>query len=746
MREMLKKCLLFAVVAVSLSTVNASRYTYKSSNADGDLLINQKKIYDLFLYVSQPFTDTEYFAAGHNYDIFSHIAYYTNREVVEEFMCRYKAGFLHKDALFTYYNQEHRDELVSLYRLFYAAKDFSTFYKTAAWARIHMNPALFTTALISAISSRDDCKFISFPYISEICPNAFFDSKIIYNAQQIAMTHGASGFSDKKVDTDSTVETYHLYSNFSNSYPNWAYKSEHPLAYFTNDIKLNNYYYYFRMAFPFFISTNHYNTSKMFRGKIYFFIHQQLMARYFLERYSNGFTDVEYFNLDKFILPPFYDSFVFPNGVPMPRRDWWNVVPAHKLKYFEYLKKLEIRIMEAIDSGYFYDESGKQVSFDTPEGLNYLGNIIEGNYDSFNLKYYGSFDALARNVFGAHYDHRYKNYNVPSALQYFATSMKDPAFYRIYYKIVEFYYRHKSLLGHYPKHEVEFSGVKFENVDIGKLITFFENKHYFINNAVNVGSWKNGQSFVIKAHQYQLNYKPFSYKFTINSDKMTKAVIRIFLGPASYEEQYDDYSHFLHFNSKFFMVDEFEVHLKEGTNSIERYSNEAIQHNKSHYSFDQFYKKLNQAIEDKESFELPQHEISFPHNLYLPKGSPDGKKFKFFFYIGPCESTITYELPVFGKRVLYSNNLGFPLDRPVSPFFFQLGNIYVKDTFIYHKKDYEFSDYHDESHTNYFVNEHHTTTDFFKSQPHKNSEFTNENDEFSTKRSDRARSFNFMHI
>jgi hypothetical protein len=109
---------------------------------------------------------------------------------------------------------------------------------------------------------------------------------------------------------------------------------------------------------------------------------------------------------------------------------------------------------------------------------------------------------------------------------------------------------------------VEFSGVKIENVDVSKLITYFENKDYYINNAVNVGSSKSGQSFTIKAYQYRLNYKPFSYKFTINSDKATKAVVRIFFGPSYSGDSIDDYSYFLRYYNYFFMADEFEVSCK----------------------------------------------------------------------------------------------------------------------------------------------------------------------------------------
>lgn len=85
---------------------------------------------------------------------------------------------LKKDALFTYYKQEQREEMMMLYRLFYFAKDFNTFYKTACWARLHMNPGMFTTAFTTAVIYRDDTKFIRLPAIYEIYPNMFFDSKV----------------------------------------------------------------------------------------------------------------------------------------------------------------------------------------------------------------------------------------------------------------------------------------------------------------------------------------------------------------------------------------------------------------------------------------------------------------------------------------------------------------------------------------------------------------------------------------
>ena len=98
---------------------------------------------------------------------------------------------------------------------------------------------------------------------------------------------------------------------------------------------------------------------------------------------------------------------------------------------------MEIRLSEAVDSGFVIDKMGKQVNLMTVEGLNILGNLIEGNYDSINLQYYGSYDALARDILGMNYQTKNKNNYIPSSLQLWGSSMKDPAFYRLYNKIVQ---------------------------------------------------------------------------------------------------------------------------------------------------------------------------------------------------------------------------------------------------------------------------------------------------------------------
>ena len=103
---------------------------------------------------------------------------------------------------------------------------------------------------------------------------------------------------------------------------------------------------------------------------------------------------------------------------------------------------MESRISAAIDSGFIIDTTGKMINIYTDEGLDILGNIIEGNMDSCNLNFYGSIDLLARKILGCNFEPSTSYQIVPSALEFHSTSMRDPAIYRFYKRIVKYYARY----------------------------------------------------------------------------------------------------------------------------------------------------------------------------------------------------------------------------------------------------------------------------------------------------------------
>ena len=228
-------------------------------------------------------------------------------------------------------------------------------------------------------------------------------------------------------------------ANYSGWYTYHGYLAEEQLSYFTEDIGLNSLYFYFKHETPFWMNSSQHNLHKDIRGEVYYYGHKQLLARYYMERLSNGMSEIENFDWRAPIQTAYYPTIVHPNGLPFPQRPTGSYIPTYKYEYVQEVDEIETRLKMAIDSGYVIDKHLKPIAINTHEGLNMLANIIEGNEDSINLQLYGSLDHLAKNIFGYNLDPVNKYMIVPSALQTFTTSMRDPAFYRIYKKIISGY-------------------------------------------------------------------------------------------------------------------------------------------------------------------------------------------------------------------------------------------------------------------------------------------------------------------
>ncbi|XP_033355374.1 hexamerin-like [Bombus vosnesenskii] len=675
---MFKLTLLAALVAICV----AHSISFSGSRtADMDFLHKQKKIFDLLLYVRQAdLSDAEWYDIGRNYNMETNMDMYKDKNVVQKFFWWYKQGmFLVRDAIFTPFNTEHMYEMRMLFELFYNAKDFQTFYKTACWARLHMNSDMFTTAFSVAVFYRSDCKYMRLPAIYEIYPNYFFDSSVIQEAQYLKMSQGTGAGMGN-------IETYVVTANYSSSYMMPYMDDEYKLDYFMEDIGINAYYYYIRQIFPFWMSSSKYNMPKEIRGQFYYFIHQQLLARYFLERMSNDLGKIEDFDWNKSIYPGYFSTMMYPNGIPFPQRDRYSALPYYKYKYLKEINALELRIMDAIDSGYLIDQYGKKVDIYTSEGLNILGNVIEGNVDSCNTRFYGMYDALARDILGFNFDFYNKNKVIPSVLQSYCTSMRDPAFYMLYKKIMTYFFRYKKFQPQYSQSELQVPGVKFESVNIDKLNTYFDTCDTLISNAVSVDSFKGGMYLRLKARRACLNYQPFTYKININSDKEMKGMLRIFLGPA-FDEVQQDMIYLQKYHYYFVEMDRFAVNLHSGSNSIERRSSESLTTAPGMMSSDIYYDKLNKAISGSEPFTYSERMFGFPERFTLPRGKPEGLRYKMFFFLSSLEenSMNSYEMPLYGKMMFDNMPFGFPLDRPMFAWNYTIPNMFFKDVYIYNR-------------------------------------------------------------
>lgn len=632
---------------------------------------------------------------------------YTNVEAVREFVTYHKTGLLPMNEIFTIYNEHHRDQVVALFHVFFYAKDFETFYKSLVWARFHVNEGMFIYALTVAMFHRQDTRGIELPAPYEIYPFYFFNVETIQQAQNYKM----QGFYGMKKVED--VNSLIIPTNYTD-YDYYMTNIENKISYFTEDIGLNTYYYYFHADYPFWMTGKNYNMVRERRGEQYLFTHQQLLARYYLERLSNDMGTIPEFSFYEPIKTGYYPALRYYNGAFFTNRDnYYHIYTERNYYDIDIVTDYEHRIRDAIDLGYIIMPDGTHLDLTKPTSIEYLGNLIQYNDDSPNRRFYGYFIWMSKLLLGGSvtdlhtfkFDHKV----LPSVLEHYETTLRDPIFWQLYKRIIKFYWQFKDTLPYYKKSEIMFDGVKIQSVDMGKLVTYFDKFDSDITNAVDVEvfdkksisiektsdlfkfgkvSHYNGEDFVIKARQFRLNHMPFTFNLHVHSDRVVKSVVRVYLGP-----KYNEFGHVYDVNENrenFVLLDSFHHDLVVGDNIVTRDSSEFTWYVKDTTTYFDLYKTTMLVNEGKSKWELTDYtegRFGIPDRLMLPKGKKGGMAFQFYFIVTPY-------MPATDGHYIDSLPFGYPFDRKIDETIWFTPNMYYYDVNIFHKKEVEVNTVH----------------------------------------------------
>lgn len=241
--------------------------------------------------------------------------------MVKTFLDNLKIGFLPRGEVFTLHVDRQLKEVVTMFHMLYYAKDFTTFIKTACWMRLYLNEGMFVYALTVAVRHREDCKGIILPPPYEIYPYFFVRADVIQKAYLLKMRKGlldphlVDFYGIKKTDKD-------IYIIDENIYDRRVYlNDEDRLRYFTEDIGLNTYYYYFHVDYPFWMKDQIMDTKFVHRRwELTFYVYQQILARYYLERLSNGLGDIIDLSWHRPIRKGYWPWMILHNGVQLPVR------------------------------------------------------------------------------------------------------------------------------------------------------------------------------------------------------------------------------------------------------------------------------------------------------------------------------------------------------------------------------------------------------------------------------------------
>lgn len=322
-----------------------------------------------------------------------------------------------------------------------------------------------------------------------------------------------------------------------------------------------------------------------------------------------------------------------------------------------------------------------------------LGNIIEANHDSPNYQYYGPIQVFARHLLGYSYQPLNHHKLAPSALEHYETSLRDPAFYQLYKKLILYFYRYQTHQPAYTKEEIQHKEFTVNKFEIDRLVTYFDHFDADLTNAVYTSS--NGDDdFHVRVKQQRLNHKPFTYRVHVHSEKDAKVSVRVFLGP-----KYDEYGRYINISENrvnFVIFDQFEHDLKQGENEIQRHSYESPFYGPDRTTYDVLYKKVVAAAEQPESFEYDWTEATanFPQRFQLPHGSTDGTPYQFFVIVYPHVpysgvKHLQQYPPKVGTGSVISDDfsLGYPFDRFIhhEHYFHHAPNVHFEEVKVYHR-------------------------------------------------------------
>ncbi|KAL0821717.1 hypothetical protein ABMA28_005143 [Loxostege sticticalis] len=682
---------LASLVALALAgTVPVSPFNTEVKTYNIEPLTKEKqyKVLELFEAINQVNKHAGYYKIGSEYDIKANIEHYENKEVVEKFFKLYQKGFLPKYQLFSIFDEKMKTEAKALYDLFYYAKDFDTFYKTAAWARVHLNEGYFAYAFYVALIQRVDTKDLVFPAFYEIWPE-FYANIETFNKMSYSKMRGPPFEDFEEYGIEEAGDFYFYYSNYSD-YHTYGH-NEYKLSYFTEDIGWNTFYTYFHSLVPFWEHGDKiaYGLFKERRGEYYTYFYQQLLARYYLERLSNGLGEIPTFSWYQPFKYGFY-PFLTSTFYPFAQRPNNYVMQTDKnLDDLRFVRNYEDIFLSWLEQGKF-KAYNQEVDFYNSKSINFVGNFWQSNPDLYEKvgpnHYHRSYEQAARRILGAA-PYKYKDYEyVPTALDFYQTSLRDPAFYQIYKKIQDFVFQYKKYLKPYTQEDLHYVGVKINDVQISKLVTFFDFHPFNATNSLVFSDTElvtPKKSFMVL--QPRLNKEPFTVKINIKSDVEEKATFKIFVGP-----KYDGKGYPIKFEDNwmnFVELDWFNFKLTKGENVVERSSEEFFYFKEDSLSIAEIYKLLG---ENKLPFDMKEKYDDLPKRLMLPRGTKAGFPLQFFVFVYPSME-LPKELEPFKDSILDTKPFGYPFDRPVWWSFWQ-PNMYIKDAEVFHKgQEYPYS-------------------------------------------------------
>ncbi|KAJ8926016.1 hypothetical protein NQ315_009871 [Exocentrus adspersus] len=572
---------------------------------------------------------------------------------------------IRRDENFSLFIPKHRKIAGRLINIFLGVKSVDDLLSVAVYARDRVNPYLFNYALSVALLHRPDTQNLDLPSFIHSFPDKFVDAKVFSEARETATVVPQGNRVPIEIPKDYTASDL---------------EEEHRLAYFREDIGVNLHHWHWHLVYPFEAAREVVNKDR--RGELFYYMHQQIMARYNFERLCNKLKRVERFIDWKGEIKEAY----FPKlDSQVASRSWPARVAHQKLSNLrrevdqivvdiDDLERWRDRIFEAINKGVVRDAQGNNVQLTEFEGINVLGNMIESSILSPDRGYYGDMHNMGHVFISYIHDPDHRHLESFGVMGDSTTAMRDPIFYRWHGYIDDIFQKFKSTLPRYTEDQLGYSGITVDEISLesnnakNNLQTLWQQSDVDLSRGLDFQP--RGAVFVRFTH---LQHVPFSYNIVVNNSTggNKEGTCRIFLSP-KHDERGNPWL-FRDQRNMMVELDKFRVNLKQGRNIIKRASTQSS----VTIPFERTFRDLdtNRPTGGDALAQFNFCGCGWPQHMLIPKGTPEGMPCQLFVMIsnyaddrvdqdvsGICNDAESF-CGIKDRKYPDRRNMGYPFDR-----------------------------------------------------------------------------------
>ncbi|KAL0868113.1 hypothetical protein ABMA27_008748 [Loxostege sticticalis] len=568
---------------------------------------------------------------------------------------------------FSLFIQKHREMAGSLIDTFVGMRNVEDLTSLCTYCQLRINPYMFNYCLSVALLHRDDTKGLNMPTVVQTFPDKFMDPKVFRQAREVSNVQQVGNRMPVVIPSNLTA---------SDAEP------EQRVAYFREDIGINLHHWHWHLVYPF--EADFAIVNKDRRGELFYYMHQQIIARYTVERFCNGLGHVRRYN--NFRAPieeayfPKLDSQVASRAWP-PRfagtmlRDLDRPVDRIRIEVSE-IERWRDRFIQAIEDNAIIVSGNRKMPLTEETGIDILGNLMESSILSRNRGYYGDLHNMGHVFCSYAHDPDHRHLEQYGVMGDSATAMRDPFFYRWHAYVDDIFNMHKIKLPKYGNDRLDFPGIRVSSISVqgpaGNNTFATQWEQSMVDLARGLDFTPRGSVLAKFTH---LQHEEFTYVIEVNntSGRAAMGTFRIFLAPVN-----DEKGQPLRFEDQrrlFIELDKFSQPLNAGNNTIRRNSVDSS----VTIPYERTFMSQSSRPGQPGSAEAAEFDFcgcGWPHHMLIPKGTAKGYPMVLFVMVsnwnddrveqdtvGSCNDAASY-CGIRDRKYPDKRAMGFPFDRP----------------------------------------------------------------------------------